>query len=109
MNAEDVRDIAMALPETTQEPHFDLVSYRIRGKIFATVPPGGEYLHVFVDEERREIGLALYPGIYEKLMWGQRVAGLRVALEQAAAEDVSDLLSHAWRRKAPKRLAEKYS
>ena len=47
-----MRAFALSLPATTEEPHFDMSSFRVRGKIFATVPPDGEHLHVFVDEGR---------------------------------------------------------
>lgn len=49
------RRFALSLPEVTEEPHFDKSSFRVRGKIFATVPPGGRHLHVFVDEEQRDL------------------------------------------------------
>ena len=104
MNAEDVRRIAMSFPESTEEPHFDFLSYRVGGKIFATVPPGDEYLHVFVGEQRREVALALYPESYEKLWWGKSVIGVRITLSDADPSDVEDLLHQAWRRKAPKKL-----
>ncbi len=104
MNLEDVGRIAMSFPETTNEPHFDFQSYRINGKIFATVPTGEQYLHIFVDEPRREVALALYPDCYEKLWWGKSVVGVRVDLRKADPSDVEDLLHSAWRRKAPKRL-----
>ena len=32
----ELRDLALSLPDTTEEPHFDKTSFRIRGGIFAT-------------------------------------------------------------------------
>ena len=81
----DVRRIAMSLPEVTEEPHFASASFRVRGKIFATVPPDGEYLHIFVAEEDREPALVMAPGVIEKLWWGGKVRGLRVALQSQNA------------------------
>lgn len=46
-----VRRFALSLPETTEEPHFDMASFRVRGRIFATVPADGTRLHVFVDAD----------------------------------------------------------
>lgn len=104
MNINQVRRAALSLPETNEEPHHDMSSFRVKGKIFATVPPGDEYLHVFVDEEEREPLLATEPDAYEKLWWGSKVMGLRVTLEKADNNTVSRLLESAWRRRAPKRL-----
>jgi hypothetical protein len=101
---EQARRFALSLPSVTEEPHFSYSSFRVGGKIFATVPPEGEHLHVFVEEEQRQRALALEPDAVEKLLWGQRVVGLRVHLVQAKAPLVRRLLEQAWSRKAPKRL-----
>jgi len=34
-----VRQFALAMPEASEAPHFDMTSFRVRGKIFATMPP----------------------------------------------------------------------
>ena len=104
MNIAQVRRKALALPEVTEEPHFQSTSFRIRGRIFATVPPAEEYLHVFVHEDDREAALAMYPEFIEKLFWGDKVAGLRIVLTRAEPKVVAALLQRAWSRKAPKTL-----
>ncbi len=104
MKIAEVRRFALALPETTEEPHFNSSSFRVGGKIFATVPPEGDVLHVFVDEEEREIALAMTPAFLEKLFWGKRVWGLRVILANAEPRIVENLLVQAWKRKTPKHL-----
>jgi hypothetical protein len=104
MKLETVRRYALSLPEVVEAPHFDYGSFRIRGKMVATVPPGGELLHVFVPEEIREPALAMYPGFLEKLTWGAKVIGVRVHLPEADAAVVKRLVRQAWEHKAPKRL-----
>lgn len=79
-------------------------SFRVRGKIFATVPPTGGLLHVFVDEAEARSLAASNPGVYSELWWGNRLSGLRVVLSGADRREVCELLEQAWRRKAPKRL-----
>jgi hypothetical protein len=105
---EQVRAFALALPEATEEPHFDMDSFRVRGKIFVTVPPDGTSLHVFVGEEETAACVAEDPAAFETLRWGQRVSGVRVHLAAAPPERVRELIEDAWRRKAPKRLAAGY-
>ena len=104
MKADLVRRCALSLPEAVEAPHFDYASFRIGGKIFATMPPDGAHLHVFVGEEQRETALAMEPGCLEKLHWGKQVVGLRVTLSKAKPKFVESLLRQAWARKAPKRL-----
>jgi hypothetical protein len=106
MKFADARHIALSLREVTEEPHFAYTSFRVKGKIFATSPPGGEYLHVFVADEDREPALALHPEFLEKLFWGGKVRGLRVVLGKAKSPVVSELLRLAWARKAPKNLSQ---
>jgi hypothetical protein len=101
---ETARRLALALPGAAEEPHFDMASFRVRGKIFATVPPGGDLLHVFVDEAEVHACVAENPAAFEPLRWGQRIRGLRVRLAALPAGRVAELLEEAWRRKAPRRL-----
>lgn len=104
----EARKFALSLPETTEEPHHDFTSFRVKGKIFATVPPAGAHLHVFVDDELREQMVATDPATFEKLWWGEKVVGLRIKLATASKARVTALLEAAWTRRAPKRLAAGY-
>jgi hypothetical protein len=101
---EGARRFALSLPGVTEEPHFDMSSFRVRGKIFVTVPPDGDRLHVFVDESEVDACVAEDPAAFEPLRWGQRVRGLRVDLAAAPAGRVRELIEDSWRRKAPKAL-----
>lgn len=107
MKAEEVRRFALSLPEAHEAPHSESAAFRIRGKIFATLPAGGGHAHVFVDDEQREMALELHPEFIDKLVWGNKVWGVRVQLAKAKPEAVQALLRSAWRRKAPKILSGK--
>ena len=80
-------------------------SFRVRGKIFATVPPDDEHLHVFVDEGEVNAAVAEDPAAFEPLLWGQRLRGLRVRIAAAPNHRIAELLEESWRRRAPARLA----
>lgn len=101
MTIEEVRRLALALPEAEEAPHFDKISFRVRRKIFATASDDGELVHLFVSEPEREMMLASQPAIYEKLWWGKNVVGLRARLAEVRPEDIEELLRAAWRQKAP--------
>ena len=105
MKLQQARKFALSLPESTKEPHFAYTSFRVRGKIFATVPPDGVVIHIFVDDDQRAPLIAAHPEIFSALHWGAKVVGVRVLLEQANADTVNRLLTQSWMRKAPKRLA----
>jgi hypothetical protein len=101
---ESVRGFALSLPGTGEEPHFDNTSFRVQKRIFATVPPDGSHLHVFVGADEVAACVAEDPGVFEPLLWGQRVRGLRVRLAAADQDRVAELLEESWRRKAPASL-----
>ena len=103
---QQARKFALSLPEATEEPHFEYTSFRVRGKSFATAPPGETYLHVFVEEEQRAPLIAARPEVFQPLHWGSKVLGVRVTLAGADTAVVTRLLRQAWLRKAPKRLAD---
>jgi len=107
MKAADARAIALSLPDAIEAPHFDYASFRVGGKIFATMPPDGRHLHAFVDEEERQRALALHPGCVEALHWGKRVIGLRIDLHGADTALATRLLVQAWARKAPRLVRQR--
>jgi hypothetical protein len=112
------REYALSLPGTSEQPHFDMTSFRVAGKIFATAPADETRLHVFVDESEvaatvaeqgsAELEGAEEPRAFEPLLWGQRVRGLRILLAAAPDDRVRELLTEAWRRKASRRLAAEF-
>jgi hypothetical protein len=103
-----VRQLALALPQVTEEPHFEMTSWRVHKRLFATAPPDGDRLHVFVDEDEVRASVAEDPAAFEELWWGKRLSGLRVNLAAADPARVEELLTEAWLRKAPKRLAAEF-
>jgi hypothetical protein len=102
------RQFALSLPGAGEKPHFDMASFRVGKKIFATVPPDNCHLHVFVGEDEIEACVAENPGAFEPLRWGQQARGLRILLAQAAGDRVAELLAKSWRRKASKRLVAEF-
>ncbi len=97
------RDLALALPEATEQDHHDLGSFRVRGKIFATVPDD-THLRVMVDEVEIRAAVAANPESCAEYYWGRRLACVVVDLDRATEVLVQELLTDAWALKAPKKL-----
>jgi hypothetical protein len=104
------RKFALSLPEATEEPHFDMSSFRVKGKIFCTVPTDGKRLHVYADADEARALVAEHPKAFEHITWGkrERPEWLRVYLAHAPTAIVKELLEDAWRAKAPKRVLAAY-
>ena len=105
--AATVRRLALSLPDATEAPHHDMTSFRVAGKIFATMPPDERCVHVFVGEEDVRAYCAEFPGTVEELWWGTRLSGCRVELARATAPLLRELLTEAWRRRAPKAVRDR--
>ena len=110
MRLDTARRFALSLPATSEEPHFEKSSFRVKGKIFAPVPEGGTHLHVQVDPMELDALVAADPAAYEVIVWGKRTMSdwMRVTLAKAERDVVCGLLEDAWRRKAPKRVLQAY-
>jgi hypothetical protein len=106
ITTQEVRRIALALPEVVELEHWGNPSFRIHGRIFATVPDQ-QHVNVMLDPFDVEPVVRDDPGSCEELMWGKQLVGVRVSLKQASPTMVRSLLEAAWRRKAPKRLLSK--
>jgi hypothetical protein len=99
-----VRDIALALPGTTEADHWGNPSFRVRGKIFATVPDPNR-LNVMIDPFDVDAVVRENPEVCSSLWWGKEVRGVQVTLAKAQRKLVAVLLESAWRRKAPRRVS----
>src|SRR5262249_25605274 len=99
----EARRLALALPETTEEDHHGIPSFRVRNKIFATVPDG-RHVRVMLDADATRAAVSDDPRAFEELWWGRKLSGVTVTLASADHRRVTELLEDGWRRIAPKRL-----
>ena len=108
MTHDDIRALALCLPEAEEHPHFDRASFRVRGKIFATLPPVGDggvhkvvlKLPPLVKESLRETDASAIVSLggWDKGGWTQ------LDIERMDSAKLADLIRLAWRQVAPKRL-----
>jgi hypothetical protein len=104
MDIATVRKIALRFPEAVEQEHFGNPSFRVRGRIFATVPDD-IHLNVMIDPFDVDAVVRSEPESCAQLLWGKEVRGVRVSLSKATPTLVDELLRAAWKRKAPKRLS----
>jgi hypothetical protein len=97
------RRLALALPEAAEQDHHGRPSFRVAGRIFATLWDG-EHMNVMVDEPGILTAVQSHPDVCAEVWWGKRLAAVRVHLTGADPDLLSELLRDAWERKAPARL-----
>ena len=105
MKYEAARQLALSLPEATAEPHSDWTSFKVRGKRFASAPPDGLHMHVFVDPHEAHARADQDPEAFAVIHHGPLVLGVRVTLAKVRAAELEELLTMSWKRKAPKGLS----
>jgi hypothetical protein len=94
-----VRRLALDLPGAVEQDHHGRPSYRVGGRIFATLWDADQ-LNVMLEPSRIEALAAEQPGRCEPVHWGRRLAALRIDLRQASPGLVTRLLEEAWRRRS---------
>lgn len=108
-DAEDVRRVALSLPDTTEKTAWNMPTFRVAGKMFATVPDDETSIAVRCPKEEREELVLAEPGKFWVAAHEAQFAWVRVRL--AALEDegeLRDILADSWRQAAPGRLLETY-
>ncbi|HEY6537827.1 MAG TPA: MmcQ/YjbR family DNA-binding protein [Candidatus Dormibacteraeota bacterium] len=100
------RRVAMSLPEVTEQPHHEVISFRVGGKIIATVPDG-EHLRVMLDQAEIRVAASENPQSFHEFYWGRRLACLVIDLADVTVPQIRELLTEAWLRKASPELARR--
>ena len=104
LSADDARRVALSLPEAVEQDHHGRPSFRVAGKIFATLWDE-RHMNVMLDEPGILTAVEAHPEICAEVMWGKRLAAVRVDLDAADEVLLADLLADAWERRAPVRLS----
>jgi hypothetical protein len=103
VSPEQARQLALALPEAIEQDHHGRPSFRVGGKIFATLWDEG-HMNVMLDEGGILTAVQARPGTCEEVWWGRRLAAVRVDLRSADEELLAGLLEDAWEGKAGARV-----
>ncbi|MGW1160144.1 MmcQ/YjbR family DNA-binding protein [Streptomyces sp. NPDC002513] len=106
-DAEDVRRIALSLPETTEKTAWSMPTFRVAGKMFATLPEDETSMAVRCPKEERDELVLAEPGKFWVAGHEAQFAWIRVRL--AALEDdteLRDVLADSWRQAASSQLLE---
>lgn len=106
---EKLRELGLSFAESSEEPHFEKTSFRIKGKIFATYNAAQQQLVVKLTPVQQSVF-----GAFDKTVcypvpnkWG--LQGWTITeLTKVDTEFVQDILKTSYCNVAPKKLAEIY-
>jgi hypothetical protein len=120
---DDVRRIALALPETSERLSRDLRQWKVKDKLFVWErplrradldalgddAPDGPILGARVEHlGAKEALLADDPSVYFTTPHFDGYPAILVRLDRIGPEDLHELIVEAWLVRAPRRLAETY-
>ena len=121
---EDVRRLALALPETSEKANFgEFAAWQVKAKTFAwerplrdsdvaalgDAAPTGPILAARIpDEGAKEALIADDPAVYFTIPHFNGYPAILVRLDRIDLEELEEVLVEAWLCKAPKRVAAAY-
>ena len=107
LTCDDIRRIALALPEAHEAAHFDATSFRVKGKIFCTMRSDRPRATLKFDPEDQRNLVEAHPDAIAPVdgYWGR--SGWTVVDCAGLGEGVvAGLMRMAWARVAPKKLLQ---
>lgn len=108
-DAEDVRRICLALPDTTEKVAWSMPTFRVAGKMFVTLPEDETSIAVRCPKEERDELVLAEPDKFWIADHEAMFAWVRARLSAIEDEDeLRDILTDSWRQAAPPRLLDAY-
>ncbi|MFK0018860.1 MmcQ/YjbR family DNA-binding protein [Streptomyces sp. NPDC090798] len=108
-DAEDVRRTALSLPDTTEKIAWSMPTFRVAGKMFATLPEEETSIAVRCPKEERDELVLAEPGKFWIADHEAGFAWVRVRLAALEnGDELRDILADSWRQAAPPRLLDAY-
>ena len=103
---EKVRDIALALPGVEKGVSYGTQALKVRGKFLARLREDGESLVVRVEFPVREALMQEDPTTFYITDHYLHYPAILIRLSKVHPRKVREILEHAWRAVAPKRLVQ---
>jgi len=108
VTAETVREILLDLPGVDEGPCYGTAGFRVRKKFLARLRDEDTVLVVKCGFDERDFRLRADPDVYFTTDHYNGYPTVLVRLDRVQKADLEELLEHAWRQWAPKRLVAEY-
>lgn len=102
----DVRAIVRSLPATEERPCYGTPGFRVKDRLFARIREEGDVLVLWcADEAEKEFLIGAEPEKFFTTPHYDGHASVLLRLDAVELDELTELLTEAWRVRAPKRLA----
>jgi hypothetical protein len=102
---DEVREMALALPEVEESTWFGTPSFKVRGKSFCRLREDGDSLVLMINLFERGLLLDAEPDAFYITDHYRDYPAVLARLSAVAPEALRERLTDAWRIKAPKKVA----
>ncbi|MEL7547845.1 MAG: MmcQ/YjbR family DNA-binding protein [Pseudomonadota bacterium] len=107
-SADELRTVALSLPQAVEKPHFDRTSFRVdaaRGKIFATLPGDADTANLKLTPEQQDMLCQAEPDLFAPVpnKWGES-GWTVIQLRTIDLVTLKSALIMAWKTAAPEKL-----
>ena len=101
-----LRKLALSFPETTEEPHFEKISFRVAKKIFATYDDKNKRASIKLSEINQDVFCKADKAVIYPLdnKWGKQGWTL-IEMKKVRKDLFTDAVTTAYCEVAPKRLS----
>ena len=109
VSEDEVRTAALSLPETNEKSSYGMPGFRVRTKGFARLHEEPGVLMLWcADVGEKEALIASNPDTFFTTAHYDGYSAILVRMNRIDADELLDLLTDAWRSRAPKRLVDDF-
>ena len=106
---DDVRRIALSLPETSEKPSYGTPGFRVKDKLFARIREEGDVLVAWcADLDEKEALIAAQPDTFFTLPHYDGHPTVLVRFAAIDADGLTEVLTDAWLVRAPVRVRQAF-
>jgi hypothetical protein len=103
---DDVCRMGEKLPGVAQDVYFGRPALKVKGKFMVLLRDDGENLVLHIDQDARELLMAMDPGTFHITDHYRKHPALLIRLATVKRAQLRDLLEQTWRSQAPKSLRQ---
>ncbi len=100
---DDVRQLALALPEVEEGTSYRTPAFKVKGKFLSRLKEDGETLVVRIDFDERDVMMSANPETFFITDHYRGYPAMLVRLASVDPDDLREILEGAWRLVAPRK------
>jgi hypothetical protein len=107
-SADELRRVALSLPEAEERETWGHPTFRVREKMFAALSDDGQTASVKATRDEQSALVAAAPETFGVPAYVGRHGWVSIQLATVDPEELGELVVEAWRQTAPRRLVATY-